>query len=528
MVYFSDEDVVALRNSGDFDENWYLEQYPDVKIIGMDPAVHFLWLGKRLGRRPSNHANIAESKARTLQRFDASSALFTPVGARNPETSPSGELDKALNILTPTLRQKIIASGLFNEQYYSVRYADKITHKSDLLADYIVALSHDMDRNPGPLFSTRFYYDTHLDVRDIHPFQHYIEYGMDEGRAAFSTQNVNSFLSGVGGNKLDSIFDIVPKGRPVNILYWEKGNFFFTDVAKFLGQMLTEQGYDVTLRTELPRSRKEEAINVVVAPHEFCALGPGRKWTADQYADAVYVNTEQWQTSWFALSLKFMKLTRRGVLDLNPSSAQGLVEKGMKAAFLPLLPLPGSCFDFSSARPLSPHVSRLKFVEPLTYPDGLDERVYDVLCCGVLNDRRAKALAEMAPVLANHRCFLHVPRFDRPIKLGDPNALSAEDFAQISRNSKIMLNIHQGDSHYLEWQRMFLIGMMQGAVVVSEPCYANAYVQPDVHYIETPLENMAEVVSELLNTAAGRKKMATIYDNISSLRDRVLKGERFL
>ena len=37
----------------DFDPEWYLQTYPDVTQIGMDPAAHYVWIGKRLGRRPN-------------------------------------------------------------------------------------------------------------------------------------------------------------------------------------------------------------------------------------------------------------------------------------------------------------------------------------------------------------------------------------------------------------------------------------------------------------------------------------------
>ncbi len=46
------EAIARLRQSGTFDESWYLQTYPDVLQSGMDPAEHFLWLGARLGRRP--------------------------------------------------------------------------------------------------------------------------------------------------------------------------------------------------------------------------------------------------------------------------------------------------------------------------------------------------------------------------------------------------------------------------------------------------------------------------------------------
>lgn len=50
---FSQEDLDLVRNSELFDAQWYLEQYPDVGMLGMDPAEHFLWLGKQLMRNPS-------------------------------------------------------------------------------------------------------------------------------------------------------------------------------------------------------------------------------------------------------------------------------------------------------------------------------------------------------------------------------------------------------------------------------------------------------------------------------------------
>jgi FMN phosphatase YigB (HAD superfamily) len=34
-----------------FNSAWYLNEYPDVAQLGMDPLEHYLWLGKRLGRR---------------------------------------------------------------------------------------------------------------------------------------------------------------------------------------------------------------------------------------------------------------------------------------------------------------------------------------------------------------------------------------------------------------------------------------------------------------------------------------------
>lgn len=45
------QDLDALRASGDFDESWYLNEYPDAAMSGLDPAYHYLWIGRRLGRQ---------------------------------------------------------------------------------------------------------------------------------------------------------------------------------------------------------------------------------------------------------------------------------------------------------------------------------------------------------------------------------------------------------------------------------------------------------------------------------------------
>ncbi|MBU0555659.1 MAG: glycoside hydrolase family 99-like domain-containing protein [Alphaproteobacteria bacterium] len=47
------KDLEALRSSGLFDEKYYLEQYPDVKLLGIDPLEHYLWVGEKMGRAPS-------------------------------------------------------------------------------------------------------------------------------------------------------------------------------------------------------------------------------------------------------------------------------------------------------------------------------------------------------------------------------------------------------------------------------------------------------------------------------------------
>lgn len=57
--------VKLLLECGYFDPDWYVEQYPDVTRLGLDPAVHFLKYGWRMKRNPSPRFHTASY----LQRY---------------------------------------------------------------------------------------------------------------------------------------------------------------------------------------------------------------------------------------------------------------------------------------------------------------------------------------------------------------------------------------------------------------------------------------------------------------------------
>jgi glycosyltransferase involved in cell wall biosynthesis len=65
MNKIREEDVVALKSSGQFDAQWYVTEYPDVASSGMDPAEHFLWIGAKLGRSPLAPSRPSSTSLRT-------------------------------------------------------------------------------------------------------------------------------------------------------------------------------------------------------------------------------------------------------------------------------------------------------------------------------------------------------------------------------------------------------------------------------------------------------------------------------
>ncbi|OZI56958.1 hypothetical protein CAL20_13240 [Bordetella genomosp. 4] len=72
-------DLLALRKTPFFDQAWYLEQYPDVRISGLDPALHYLKFGAKEGRDPGpkfstleylrTHAELRDSGENPLLHY---------------------------------------------------------------------------------------------------------------------------------------------------------------------------------------------------------------------------------------------------------------------------------------------------------------------------------------------------------------------------------------------------------------------------------------------------------------------------
>lgn len=499
--------VRLLLNSGLFDERWYVERYPDVAHCGMSPAEHFVRVGQHIGRKASRDA-------------DGRASEFL-VAYREPPA-----IDAQVD---PGLCQRIASSGLFDDAWYVKHHAsDTLAGQSapvpELIADYLRRSAQDPSIDPGPLFSTLQYAKFHPDSRKTAPLAHAVDHGFAEGRAIFDANRVDAFLAENCEISLTSIDALLDLSLPVHVVHWADGNFFFSEIAAYLKAALGRAGYSVTCDTDLAKPESFKGNIVIVAPHEFCVHGPGKKWREPLLRQAIYLNTEQWHTSWFSLAYKFLKLSNKAI-DMNPASAAGLQALGIETAFLPLLPMAGSPFEVSRA-PLSDGFAKARYIEKLTYPEMLAQRPYDVLFVGASNPRREKALATLAPVLADHEAFIHCPRFDGPVRQGDPDMLATGDLVQIARNAKILLNIHQGESRYFEWHRLFLFGIVEGCVVLTEPCIPNRYVEAGEHFLECRLQDMPERLRWLLETPEGQAEMGRIRNNCDQLRARTSDWSR--
>lgn len=475
--------VRRLARLGLFDADGYLNRYPDVAISRHNPVYHFLQHG------------LPEQRDGGID--------FS--GLPHIQTNP---------VLLPV----ILSSRLFDPVWYAKTYKMHGT-PTELLEDYLLMSVKDPLRDPGPLFSGIFYTLENPDTRGVQPLEHYVGYGMREGRRAFRASAADRFMVDAPAPPLPVMADYLAPGRKVVVLHWNKGNFFFTDIARYVTETIAALGFEVAMLTDHAGLDLDETEIVVVAPHEYCVHGPGAHFPDVVAARVVHINTEQWHTSWFSLALDKMRVSKRA-LDINPLSARGLSRLGIHAGFLPLLPRANGVFDFERAA-LSRQVTDLRAVKPLTFPARFEDRPYDILFAGALNNRRAGALAALAPALSSYDCFLHAPRLTGPITSNNPNMINSRDLAQLAKNAKILLNIHQGDSHYFEWHRLVLTGIAQGCVPVTESCSDIGIVRPDEHYVAVPIEEMADRIAWLLDTAAGQRELARLHDNGRALMARL-------
>ena len=469
--------AARVERRGLFDGEAYLARYPEVAAAGMDPLTHFLGHGLVEGR------------------------------AGLPVVRPG--------VPAPGLVAEILACGLFDPAWYCARHGLGEMAPADAVVDYLRESTFDPLRDPGPLFSGAWYILRHDDLRGIHPLEHVLRFGLREGRALFDPVAADAFMAGAAGEGLAPLAGFFAADRRVVVLCWKDGNFFFEDIARYLVSHLGRLGFVAELRHDDGGLADEGHDFVVVAPHEYCVHGPGAQWGAARRAAAIHVNTEQWHTGWFALALGKMLDSRRA-LDINPASARGLARLGISAGFLPLLPAAGGPFDVPRAG-LTAQTTALRDVLPLSWPEDAAARPYDVLFVGTMNDRRGEVLARLAPQLAGRDCFIHAPRLAGPVTASHPDMIPAADVAQLARNAKVLLNIHQGESRYFPWHRLFLAGIAEGCVVVTEPCVATGVLVAGVHYLEAEAGEMGAMLDWLLGTDDGRARMAAVRRDCAAL-----------
>ena len=162
-----------IKDSGLFDEEFYLKTYSDVRTLDIDPIKHYIKHGWKEGRNPS-------------ENFDTITYIEKNSISKDSKYNPLVHYIKSLLNSKKELSleyNSIKKSNLFDEKYYLETYSDIKDSKIDPIKHFM-EYGWKEGRNPSAKFDTNFYLETYKDVKDadINPLIHYIKFGKNEKR----------------------------------------------------------------------------------------------------------------------------------------------------------------------------------------------------------------------------------------------------------------------------------------------------------------------------------------------------------
>ena len=391
--------------------------------------------------------------------------------------------------------------------------------------------------NPGPGFDCAFYLASHPDIAQagINPALHYIQSGRAEGRLplppeahAFSEQRLRPIfarfhldpqaaMSAIETNLRSHRWPRLFPGTPVAVFIHSAGNIFMREIAELLAAGFAAAGFDAHLQDESAVFLREgeagalqpDTTRVIVAPHEFFLLASDNRVVPPTWgAGAIMLNVEQLHTSWFREGLASLE-SAAAIVDINLQSAAVLAHFGLPATYLPLghvanfsrFELQGKLPDLQSLQTLE---RIIKDVCPLPFAP-LSERPIDIFFIGYLSHRRSGIFERLAQRLSRWRCHFVFTDGDGPQISGQNAVLESEATLGLAQRSKIILNLHQSDEPFFEWHRIVFQGIWQRTLVVSEPVTTQTEFSAGDHFLEAPVDELADVIDWVLETEAGAK-----------------------
>lgn len=180
-----------IKESNLFEENFYLQNYPDVRDSKQDPIWHYLKHGAFEGRNPSKSF---DTNFYLMEYRDVIIQLINPLVhyilfGRNEGRKTISEKITQEETKTPKNKQNSVKSkeyqtikAEFDEEYYALNIG-KIDKNIDLVEHYM-CFGWKNGYNPNRYFDTIFYLQANPDIAasGINPFLHYLQHGKIEGR----------------------------------------------------------------------------------------------------------------------------------------------------------------------------------------------------------------------------------------------------------------------------------------------------------------------------------------------------------
>ena len=234
-----------------FDAIWYAAEYPDVEILRMDPAEHYEWIGRRLGRRGSPCVADANAKREEIGEF--------PLPTINGQDSPIGLLldrdwyrENYLDagcLASPEDHYRSIGAGLgydpnpyFDVKWYLTKYPDVAAAGANPVEHYF-RFGASEGRNPGPNFDTRFY-AMQMDKSDDLSGElllHFLKVGRHEGKLP----HASAIRKELADDALGAGLPIRPTSVTIGIVAYKQTSAEIANLVHSIDKAAAAAGEDV-------------------------------------------------------------------------------------------------------------------------------------------------------------------------------------------------------------------------------------------------------------------------------------------
>lgn len=203
---------VAVVVSKEFNESYYLEQYPDVKESGVKAIEHFLICGFYEGRNPNSYFSTSYYAAQNNDILnDNENPFYHYLTVGRVQGRQSSEIEFLDLDMDPEHLSHIIdiVQSEFDAKYYLKRYPDIVIAGVDPVIHYILHGWRE-GRDPNGEFSSDDYLESNEDVAqaEINPFYHYLVAGRSEGRQLKKCSKAPSHNS-IGEDELQNIIKTI-------------------------------------------------------------------------------------------------------------------------------------------------------------------------------------------------------------------------------------------------------------------------------------------------------------------------------
>lgn len=230
-----------IRDSGFFDEKWYLKTYPDIAEAAIDPLEHFISSGGLEGRSPGPlfntewyndaYPDAVQSGINPLVHFlrigQAAGLEPLPPAKKNASIStrwpskPGTSQPKLIQPLEDDIKL-IEQSSLFNAKWYLATYPTIAKSGVDPVHHY-ARFGAFQKRNPSIYFDSEYYLQQVPELRDmgVNPLVHYLREGQAAGlktMALFDFDNDPTSLSWGMGVRYVSSSDWLPADNAASLV----------------------------------------------------------------------------------------------------------------------------------------------------------------------------------------------------------------------------------------------------------------------------------------------------------------------